>query len=254
MASTSASRFDGATGKIKTAASTLYSDNQSLIAEIRKALNMMKEIAVDLERDNQSQKVKELENTVVELLAAHEDCSHFSSAIKSVGDRYQPTGELSCFKKLLEEEIVKLKASSSSAPQKDRITRQFREAIWNVHHAGEPMPGEEQEDIVMTSTQCNLLNITCPLSGKPVTELSEPVRSLACKHVYEKKAVMLYMRSKNPRSQCPVAGCPKLLQAEKLVCDPLLLFEIDEMRTMSNQTARTDVIEDCTELDEEGND
>lgn len=91
---------------------------------------------------------------------------------------------------------------------------------------------------------------------------------------------MLYMRSKNPRSQCPVAGkqlfsahefiifclnlttyhfflasgCPKLLQAEKLVCDPLLLFEIDEMRTMSNQTARTDVIEDCTELDEEGND
>lgn len=38
------------------------------------------------------------------------------------------------------------------------------------------MPGEEQEDIVMTSTQCNLLNITCPLSGKPVTELAEPIR------------------------------------------------------------------------------
>lgn len=38
------------------------------------------------------------------------------------------------------------------------------------------MPGDEQEDIVMTSTQCNLLNVTCPLSGKPVTELSEPVR------------------------------------------------------------------------------
>lgn len=38
------------------------------------------------------------------------------------------------------------------------------------------MPGDEQEDIVMTSTQCNLLNVTCPLSGKPVTELAEPVR------------------------------------------------------------------------------
>ena len=46
----------------------------------------------------------------------------------------------------------------------------------HVHHAGQPMPGEEQEDIVMTSTQCSLLNITCPLSGKPVTELAEPVR------------------------------------------------------------------------------
>lgn len=38
------------------------------------------------------------------------------------------------------------------------------------------MPGDEQEDIVMTSTQCNLLNVTCPLSGKPVIELVEPVR------------------------------------------------------------------------------
>ena len=38
------------------------------------------------------------------------------------------------------------------------------------------MPGDEQEDIVMTSTQCNLLNITCPLSGRPITELADPVR------------------------------------------------------------------------------
>ena len=28
----------------------------------------------------------------------------------------------------------------------------------------------------MTSTQCNLLNIKCPLSGKPVTQLENPVR------------------------------------------------------------------------------
>ena len=38
------------------------------------------------------------------------------------------------------------------------------------------MPGEEQEDIVMTSTQSNILNVTCPLTGKPITELVEPVR------------------------------------------------------------------------------
>ncbi|XP_059444967.1 E3 SUMO-protein ligase MMS21-like [Corylus avellana] len=57
MASPSASRYTGVTGRIQTAASTLYSDNQSLIAEFRKALNMMKEIGVDLERDNQSQMV-----------------------------------------------------------------------------------------------------------------------------------------------------------------------------------------------------
>ena len=38
------------------------------------------------------------------------------------------------------------------------------------------MPGEEQEDIVMTNNQSTILNITCPLSGKPITELAEPVR------------------------------------------------------------------------------
>ncbi|KAB1216569.1 E3 SUMO-protein ligase MMS21 [Morella rubra] len=254
MASTSAPRSTAVTGKIKTAASTLYSDNQSLIAEIRKAFIMMKDIAVDMERDNQSQMVKELENAVVELLGAYEDSTHFSSVIHSVGDRCQPGAEFTNFKNLFEAEIAKLKASSSANPQNNPIIRQFREAVWNVHHAGEPMADEEQEDIVMTSTQCNLLNITCPLSGKPVTELAEPVRCVECKHVYEKKAVMLYMRSKNTRHQCPVAGCPKILQAQKVVCDPLLLVEIEEMRTRSKQNTRTEVIEDCTELDEEDHD
>jgi hypothetical protein len=87
---------------------------------------------------------------------------------------------------------------------------------------------------------------------------------------------MLYIRSKNARAKCPVAGkyifctvnfyfpafvspltiflfsgCPKMLQAQKVLCDPVLLMEIDEMRAMSKQTAMTDVIEDCTALDEE---
>lgn len=48
--------------------------------------------------------------------------------------------------------------------------------IQKVHHEGQPMPGEEQEDIVMTSTECTILNATCPLTGKPVTELAQPVR------------------------------------------------------------------------------
>uniref|UniRef100_A0A2N9G4N0 SP-RING-type domain-containing protein n=1 Tax=Fagus sylvatica TaxID=28930 RepID=A0A2N9G4N0_FAGSY len=314
MASTSASRSTGGvTSRIRTAASTLYSDNQSLIGEIRKALNMMKDVGVDLERDNQFQKVKELENAAVELLATHEQCTHFSSAVLSVGDRYQPGEESTDFKKLFDEETAKLKANSSSVPENNPMIRQFREAVWvarvekiysqgqirsklhgsgkghlrkvdqnflsldckrepwkartishgccslrlcshfflqKVHHAGQPMPGEEQDDIVMTSTQCNLLNVTCPLSGKPVTELAEPVRSVECKHIYDEKAITIFLRS-NARARCPVAGCPKMLQVGKVVRDPLLLIEIDELRTLSKQSATTSVIEDCTEFDED---
>lgn len=87
MAYTSAPGNNAAYGRIKSAASTLFSDNQSLISvriipqflkpsvnirmivnfkffsgcelyqEIRKSMIMMKEIAVDMERDNESEMV-----------------------------------------------------------------------------------------------------------------------------------------------------------------------------------------------------
>lgn len=51
-----------------------------------------------------------------------------------------------------------------------------------------------------------------------------------------------------------LSGCPRILQEANVVCDPLLPIEIEEMRSMSKQSARTDVIEDVTELDEEEED
>ncbi|KAJ8765223.1 hypothetical protein K2173_011903 [Erythroxylum novogranatense] len=241
-----ASRSDGAESRIKIAASTLCDDTRSLTAEIRRSLNMIKEIAVDLERRNESKKVKSLENMVAELLDSYEDSMHHASAIESVANNYQLGTELTDFEKLLETEFLNIK--SAVTRENHPLMRQFREAIWNVHHAGQPMPGEEQEDIVMTSTQCNILNITCPLSGKPVTELAEPVRSAECKHVYEKKDVMHHISSHRGQVKCPVAACPKSLRAQRVVCDPVLLVEIEEMRSMNRQNAN--VIEDFTDLNE----
>lgn len=248
MASTSASRSDGATGKIRRAAYNLYSENQSLVADVRKAFNLMKEIAVDLERDNQSEMVKQLEDAVAELVEAHENCLHHSSAIQSVGDAYQPGPELTDFKKLLDAEFEKVKASSSSSWQNHPLLHQFRQAVWNVHHAGQPMPGEEQEDIVMTGTQSDIKNLNCPLTGKPITELTEPVRSLNCKHIYEKNVILDLIRHNGGNVQCPISACPKMLQAKQVICDPLLQFEIEEQRKLIRESARTDVIEDFTQM------
>ncbi|KAL8512245.1 hypothetical protein ACS0TY_018626 [Phlomoides rotata] len=206
MASTSAPRNTAAYGRIATTASTLYSDNQTLIGEIRKATIMMKDIAVDCERDNKSDLMKELEDGILELVNASDDCTHLSNAIKSIGDEYQPGDGLTNFSKLFDDKIQRLKANSPSISQNHPWLRQFREAIWNVHHTGQPMPGEEQEDIVMTSTQCNLLNMLCPLTGKPVTELADPVRSMDCKHIYEKKAIMRHISTRVLQGGCPVSG------------------------------------------------
>ncbi|CAH1425687.1 unnamed protein product [Lactuca virosa] len=251
MASTSAPRSDAGASRIKSTASNLCYDNQSLLADIRKALTTMKEIGVSLERQHKTQMVNELEAELMELLKTYEECANLSSAIDTVGNSYRPTEQLTDFKSLLDKEMANAKRRSSSVPQVNQLLRQFREAIWNVHNSGQPMPGEEQEDIVMTSTQNILLNITCPLSGKPVIELSEPVRSMDCKHIYEKKAIMEYIRSKHGQSKCPMAACPKIVIAERVFCDPLLRIEIDESRSMNKQTERPNIIEDFTQESEE---
>ena len=46
-------------------------------------------------------------------------------------------------------------------------------------------------------------------------------------------------------------SCVRLLRADKIVYDPLLLIEIKEMRAIIKQSAPTSEIEDCTALDEE---
>ncbi|KAH6820719.1 RING/U-box superfamily protein [Perilla frutescens var. hirtella] len=251
MASTSAQRNSSGHGRMATAASTLYSDNQTLIAEIRKAINMMKDVGVDLEVDKESHMVNELEDGVAKLVKASDECSHLSNAIQSIGHEYQPAAELTDFSKLFDEKIKRSRADSSYVSQSCPLLRRFREAIWKVHHAGQPMPGEEQEDIVMTSTETNILNPNCPLTGKPVTELAEPVRSMDCKHIYEKKPIMQHIKSKVGQGHCPVTGCPKKLQANRVVCDPMLMMEIDEMRSLNAQRARADVIEDFTQFEED---
>uniref|UniRef100_A0A2P2KG98 Uncharacterized protein MANES_03G104900 n=1 Tax=Rhizophora mucronata TaxID=61149 RepID=A0A2P2KG98_RHIMU len=89
-----AARGDAAVSRIQAAAASLTSDNQSLIADIRKSLNMMKETAVDLERENESGKVKDLEKTVAELLESYEKCGHYSAAVESVANIYKPGEEV----------------------------------------------------------------------------------------------------------------------------------------------------------------
>ncbi|XP_050216862.1 E3 SUMO-protein ligase MMS21 [Mercurialis annua] len=251
MASTSAPRGGDVATKMRNAASTLADGNQTLRTEMLKSLIMMKKMAVDFESDRDFAKVKELEDAVVQLLETYEDCGYQSAAIESVANKYElrSDSELTGFRKLLQAEFKKIKSSSSTALQDHMLLRQFREAVWNVHHRGQPMPGEEQEDIVMTTTQSNLLNMNCPLTGKPIIELAEPVRSVECHHIYEKNAVMQHIKTTRGQATCCIAGCPRILQAAKLICDPLLLVEIDELRSSNRQTAN--VFEDFTDLNED---
>ncbi|XP_021719271.1 E3 SUMO-protein ligase MMS21-like [Chenopodium quinoa] len=250
MASTSAARRGvGASVRIKNTTDTFVSDNRPLISDIRKALNTLREVAVEMERFNRSEQVRELEDAFVELLGTYEESMNFTNVMESVGSNYQPGPELTDFNKLFKNEVSRLKRNASSNRQTAGMLRQFKEAVWNVHHSGQPMPGEEQEDIVMTSTQ-GILNTACPISGKSITDLADPVRSMDCKHVYDKSAILHFMKN-NPTKKCPVAGCPKPLKANRVVCDALLHVEIEELRSSNKNTVEPEGIEDFTALDNE---
>ncbi|KMZ61361.1 E3 SUMO-protein ligase MMS21 [Zostera marina] len=236
--------------RLETLATTLSSDYKALIAEIRKSLVLISGIAVSLEKEQQSDMVEQLDDAVLELLETSSDCTLYSHVIQAVFDGYQRPQEnqLTDFNVIMESEFNQLKSDFVSVPQSDPLYRKFKESVWNVHHAGQPMPGEEQDDIVMTSTQGNLLNMKCPLTGLHVFHLGNPVRCKDCKHIYEKDAIMNYM-TKNSQAKCPVAGCPKVLQVTRVVCDPMLTIEIDEARARGDETVEAQMVEDFGEGD-----
>jgi hypothetical protein len=49
--------------------------------------------------------------------------------------------------------------------------------VQNVHHQGQPMPGEDEDDLWIDSTQQELApNPRCPLSFVALLDLKEPVK------------------------------------------------------------------------------
>uniref|UniRef100_A0A0D3GAU1 SP-RING-type domain-containing protein n=1 Tax=Oryza barthii TaxID=65489 RepID=A0A0D3GAU1_9ORYZ len=200
--------------------------------------------------------VKQLEAAALELVASCEDCTCYADAIRKVPGAYQPSNQvrtlMTDFEKLIEAEVNKVKGNSSTSVENHLLIRQFREAVWNVHHAGQPMPGDEQEDVLMTSTQTSILNVTCPLTGKPVIQLTEPVRCADCRHIYEKVPIFHYMRNQKP-PKCPIAGCPRVLQVGRVTCDSLLQVEIDELRSSGPSAPDAENIEDLTDDEDDSN-
>jgi hypothetical protein len=97
---------------------------------------------------------------------------------------------------------VGLAASPAYKRELDKRLQAFDRAVWvrllatpitfvsalaptlrwqGVHNSG-PMPGEDEDDLWVESTQDDAPpNVKCPLTGKGVLELEEPVRCVLCK-------------------------------------------------------------------------
>eukprot|EP00850_Spirogloea_muscicola_P011550 SM000072S21184 [mRNA] locus=s72:187573:189238:- [translate_table: standard] len=190
--------------------------------------------------------VEELEQATLELIAKFTELKHHAAALQRLSETYQYKSSVRTdFSAALREEVRRQASATAEVPKDHPHFRGFKSAVWvwlkrhcwkpiptpNVHHAGRPMPGQEDEDIVMTNAEDGLLNLKCPLTGRHVAELEDPVR----RHIYDKAAVLEHvrvLRRQHKQLACPVAGCSNSmgLTPESLKCSTALLLELQELR------------------------
>ncbi|XP_024535081.1 E3 SUMO-protein ligase MMS21 isoform X2 [Selaginella moellendorffii] len=176
---------------------------RSLVSDMQSNLVLIKLIAEDVERAARGcDEVKKLDEAVLELLTATDELERHRKAMQALKASYQFTAnQPTDFSKSCEAEMQAFPATN---PKDHPIYKHFEEAIWNVHNSGVPMPGQEQAEILCT-TQAGILNRTCPISGKHVTELENPVRCSECRHIYDLPAARGYIGSRLQSKRCAVA-------------------------------------------------
>ncbi|KAG0607089.1 hypothetical protein M758_8G002500 [Ceratodon purpureus] len=247
--------------RVRSTIRALQWNTQDLLQDFDRTVLYAKLVAEDLEKYNDSDSVHELQDATLDILTASHNLRNHSKALDSISASYQPSSEVTNFEQLLRDRVREVEEESPFDPETHELLKEFKEAVWEVHHAGEPMPGQEEEEIVVTGASQAIPNTACALSGKPVDQLENPVRSRACRHIYERDAVIDYVRKHEAETQmtrrhrphpcrCAAAGCPGILVEDQLMCDRSLKIQIQEYM-LRQQSSNVDVVADCTHIDED---
>ncbi len=126
--------------------------------------------------------------------------------------RYQPTGETTDFSAILSAKTNQINESIAYAVNSDPLLAQFDQD--SGASALEDDIIDDEIAIAGNSTQQVGRNDRCPISGKPIMELEEPVVD-DMDFVYE-KAYILQIIGKKPCIKCPVAGTMHDVTAKEL--------------------------------------
>lgn len=219
-----------ASDRIRSAARHLLQESRRAQSELFTGnLVYFKLVAEEMEKEHDSDAVAQLRQGLLQVLDCAQRLEHQCLALQELSQNFVVGAELTDFSKVLDETTRRFLAADPFDATKDKLCQQFDRSIWNVHHPGEVAPGQEEEEICIINSD-GIRNNTCPLTGRPVTELQNPVRSAECQHIYDQEAVMAYIASSGRRCKCAVAGCPTDLKKNNFKSDALLAMEIQEQR------------------------
>eukprot|EP00897_Mesotaenium_endlicherianum_P007888 jgi/Mesen1/7127/ME000369S06451 len=221
--------------------------DRKFLEELNMHMIVIKHVAEALEHENKHSKVEELEKSLLELIALENEVKHHRAALHSLPQHYKFEEKETNFAEMLQQGARQSAAQAPSIPEEHELYKSFKSDIWNVHHAGEPMPGQEEDDMVMTTSGL-VLNVSCPISGKQVTDLVDPVRSTECRHIYDRASIIDFIRKRRGK-KCPIAACPKAIVEEMLEAGRALKLELEQMKRRAGHSQGPNV--ECTDLDDD---
>ncbi|KAG0598877.1 hypothetical protein M758_12G108000 [Ceratodon purpureus] len=122
--------------------------------------------------------------------------------------------------------------------------------------AGKQIDEGDDNDVYMTNSSYSVLNVVCPVSGMPVVELDDPVRSEECEHIYDRASALSYIANmaKDGFCLCASPGCRALLAENKLVADNRLWQDIEELRQIKAAMWESRMLQDFVNTDDSDDD
>jgi len=144
------------------------------------------------------------------------------------------------FRKMMDAKVKECRRKKPMHPSKHESVLDIKQAVWEIHHPNEPFPGTADatnEEVVMAMTQSEKIarNKTCPISGRSIFEVADPVKDKQG-YVYEKEYIIqMFQRGMNA-IECPVAGTTHQIHKADLKPAKELLRE--RKRRMHTQRTR----------------
>jgi len=171
-------------------------DMLRVIVEKRNQLKDLAQTCIDLEDPDKVARFREL---FKELLSMEHEVNMHTQALQTMKGTYQPANESSDFKGLLDKKIKALLQSHRFEPEAANELKDFDAGTGG---------GVAADDDVVEDGAGDLPYDRCPLTGKSVFDLEDPVADQKGV-IYEKAVVVDYIKKKlraGHDAVCPVAG------------------------------------------------
>ncbi|KAK9831686.1 hypothetical protein WJX74_006133 [Apatococcus lobatus] len=183
-----------------------------------------------LHKGHANDKVQQIQEDLVALLAMRAEAECVGATLDTVSSQYSASLQATDFqqqmRQLLEQSMACKQYNVNSDPTFQQFTRKAG--------ANDLAAGSCDEDVMLEEGQEIELNTVCPITAKQTYDLDEPVEDEQGV-VYERAAILDYLRRNCGTSVCPIAGMSHTITAASLRASKRILREQRRRREQREQ-------------------